>query len=106
LKTDPGVVIYADPPYLAKGAEYLHDFDWLAHRRLATVLRRFQKTRVVISYYDHPDLAAMYPGWTKVDCAMTRAMASQGQRGERGNAEKAPEVLLINGPSFTGGGAA
>lgn len=100
IEDGAGVVIYADPPYLAKGAEYLHDFDWLAHRRLAAVLGRFTKTRVVVSYYDHPDLAALYPGWTKVGCSMTRAMASQGQRGERGRSEVAPEVLLINGPSY------
>lgn len=95
-----GVAIYADPPYLSKGAEYLHDFDWLAHRRLAKALSRFKKTRVVVSYYDHPDLAAMYPGWTKREDFMTRSMASQGQRGERGRKETGPEVLLINGPSF------
>ena len=27
-----------------------------------------------------PDLAAMYPGWTKVDCATTKSMVSQGRR--------------------------
>lgn len=97
------MVIYADPPYLAKGAEYLHDFDWLAHRRLATALRRFKQTRVVVSYYDHPDLATLYPGWTKVDCEMTRALVSQGKRGQRGSKETAPEVLLINGQSFADG---
>jgi DNA adenine methylase len=100
IEDGAGVVLYADPPYLAKGAEYLHDFDWLAHRSLAKALRRFQKTRVVVSYYDHPDLAQMYPGWTVVPCTMTRAMASQGQRGERGRIAVAPEVLLINGPSY------
>ena len=55
---------------------------------------------MVVSYYDHPDLAAMYPGWTKREVFMTRAMASQGQRGERGRREISPEVLLINGPSY------
>lgn len=104
IEDAPGVVIYADPPYLAKGAKYLHDFDWLAQRRLATALRRFTRTRVVISYYDHPDLAALYPGWTRVDCAMTKALVSQGRRGVA-NETKAPEVLLINGPSLSGGGA-
>lgn len=94
-----GVVIYADPPYLVKGAKYQHDFDWLAHRKLATSLRRFKKTRIIVSYYDHADLDALYPGWTKIDCTMTKSLVSQGKRGE-GNDVKAPEVLLINGPSF------
>jgi DNA adenine methylase len=95
-----GAVIYADPPYLKKGGEYLHDFDWLAHRRLAKLLARFTKTRVVVSYYNHHDLDAMYPGWTKVDCEVTKAMVNQGMRDKSG-VTKAPEVLLINGPSFT-----
>jgi DNA adenine methylase len=92
------VAIYADPPYLVKGAKYQHDFDWLAHRRLATALKRFTKTRVVVSYYDHPDLAALYPGWTVRRCTIAKAMAHQGARGE--NTATAPEVLLINGPSL------
>lgn len=102
IEDAPGVVIYADPPYLVKGAAYLHDFDWLAHRRLAKVLRRFQKTRVVVSYYDHPDLAAMYPGWTKREVFTTKSLVSEGRRGEK-NSVVAPEVLLINGPSLAQG---
>lgn len=96
-----GVVIYADPPYLAKGAKYEHDFDWLAHRRLAKSLRRFTKTRVIVSYYEHPDLAALYPDWTKRECAKTKSLVSQGRRG-MGNETIAPEILLINGPSLAG----
>lgn len=98
-----GGVIYADPPYLVKGAKYVHDFDWLAHRRLAKLLHRFQKTRVIVSYYEHPDLAAIYPGWTKRACPTTKAMVSSGQRGGAGGAVVTPEVLLINGESFAKG---
>lgn len=97
-----GSVIYADPPYLVKGAKYVHDFDWLAHRRLATALRRFTKARVIVSYYDHPDLDAMYPGWTKRDVAITKALVNQGKRDAKGETVKAPEVLIINGPSLAG----
>jgi DNA adenine methylase len=100
IEDSSGVVIYADPPYLVKGAKYLHDFDWLAHRRLAKALNRFKKTRVVVSYYAHPDLDAMYPGWTTVDCTMTKSMVSQGRR-DKANDTVSPEVLLINGPSYT-----
>lgn len=94
-----GVVIYADPPYLAKGAKYIHDFDWLDHRNLAKALSRFRKTRVVVSYYDHPDLDAMYPGWTKRHCPTTKALLNQGKRDGKGGII-APECLLINGESF------
>jgi DNA adenine methylase len=100
IEDKTGTIIYADPPYLKKGGKYVHDFDWLAHRRLAKLLARFQKTRVVVSYYEHPDLAQLYPSWTKRDVYTTKAMVSSGQRGERGGAVQAPEVLLINGPSY------
>lgn len=100
-----GVVVYADPPYLTKGAKYRHDFDWLAHRRLAKALARFKKTRVIVSYYAHPDLAQMYPEWTTVDCAMTKSLVSQGRR-DKTNDTHSPEILLINGPSYTAKGIA
>lgn len=58
-----------------------------------------------MSYYDHPDLADMYPGWTKVLVPVTKAMASQGQRDSVGKKVIAPEVLLINGPSYTSRGS-
>lgn len=100
IQDAPDSVIYVDPPYLSKGAKYLHDFDWLAHRRLAAAVKRFQKARVVISYYEHPDLLQLYPDWTKRDVYTTKAMVSSGQRDSSGGAEQAPEVLLINGRSY------
>jgi len=101
----PGCVIYCDPPYLVKGAKYVHDFTSDDHNRLAESLKRFRKTRVVVSYYDHPLLTELYPPgrWTKVQCPTTKALVNQGMRDEKGSV-KAPEVLLINGPSYTEGG--
>lgn len=129
VEDSPGVVVYADPPYLVKGAQYVHDFDdqpfllfadgriapadhafvtepgeaapnpITAHEALAITLRRFEHTRVVVSYYDHPLLDELYPGWTKRRLKATKAMVSSGRRDQRGAVE-APEVLLINGPSF------
>lgn len=98
-------VIYCDPPYIEKGATYVHDFQPSDHDRLADLLHRFKQTRVVVSYYEHPRLAELYPTWTKRNVYQTKAMVSQGQRGKTGEAAVAPEVLLINGPSFveTGG---
>lgn len=92
-----GTVIYADPPYLVKGAKYAHDFGPADHERLAAALGRFKETRVVVSYYAHPDLARLYPGWTVVDVATAKALVLSGQR-TPGRVE-APEVLLINGPA-------
>lgn len=94
------VSIYCDPPYLVKSDKYVHDFKAEDHRRLANLLMRFTKTRVVVSYYDHPDLAGLYPGWTVVHCPTTKALVNQGMRDQQGG-QVAPEVLLINGPSLT-----
>lgn len=88
-------VIYCDPPYLAKGSAYLHDFAKGDHERLADALRRFKRTRVIVSYYDDPRLDKLYPGWLKVDCARSKSLVAQGKR-DQDNKAVAPEVLLIN----------
>jgi DNA adenine methylase len=124
-----GTVLYIDSPYLfetrsdgasfEKGARYLHDFDEPTHTglfagsdtakygdmhdQLARELRRFRKARVVISYYDHPRLREMYKGFTFRSLAMHKNMASQNRRGVEGTVE-APEILILNGPSYAGGG--
>jgi DNA adenine methylase len=95
-----GVSIYADPPYIEEGGQYLHSFADGDHARLAECLRRFVKARVVVSYYDHPTLRDLYPGWTVVDCSRQKHLAVQNKRGMI--RADAPEVLLINGPSLTG----
>jgi DNA adenine methylase len=95
-----GIVIYADPPYLVKGAKYIYDFKDACHERLAAELARFSKTRVIVSYYDDPRLQALYPGWTMVAVEATKSLVNQGMR-DKGGAVKAPEVLLINGESYS-----
>lgn len=99
LEDADGTVLYVDPPYIEKGAEYVHDFAAADHARLAEQLRRFKQNRIVVSYYDHPSLADLYPGWTKVNCAIAKSMVNSGMRDESGRTE-APEVLLMNGPSM------
>lgn len=99
-----GTAIYVDPPYLEKGFKYIHDFDdegdeeGRTHSRLAKLLQRFQKSRVIVSYYEHPRLAKLYPGWTKRSFEVNKLVANAAGRGSR-NA-RATEVLLINGPSL------
>jgi len=97
-----GTVIYCDPPYVTKGASYVHDFKPEDHARLAVLLRRFKETRVVVSYYDNEHLAEWYPGWTKRALKATKAMVNQGMRDKAGRTD-APEVLLMNGPSLVVG---
>jgi DNA adenine methylase len=93
-----GTAIYCDPPYLVKGASYVHDFATSDHAHLAEALHRFRHARVVVSYYDHPELDRLYSDWTKRRIVVSKALAHQGRRGE--NDTKAVEVLLTNGPSF------
>ncbi len=100
IKDANGVVLYIDAPYVKKGASYIHDFSPANHVRLAELLRGFTKTRVVVSYYDHTTVRELYDGWTFVSCPTTKAMANQGMRNKSGRTE-APELLIINGPSYT-----
>ena len=115
LADEPGRAIYLDPPYFkttrgsAAGSRYLYDFDESAdllfgredqHARLARELQRFTRARVVVSYYDDPRLDELYPAqrWTKRLVYRNKNLAAQNHRGA--NKTVAPEVLLMNGPSF------
>ena len=100
-----GTVIYADPPYLTTtrvSGAYLHDFAPARgnslfgesggdHERLAAALGRFRRTRVVVSYYDSPDLDDLYPGWTKTVVTIAKNLANPSAEAGRVDA---PEVLL------------
>ncbi len=116
LGDERGTAIYVDPPYFKSsrgqggGSRYLYDFsesvgDLIAasddHERLAIALRRFHNARVVVSYYDHPRLDPLYVahGWTLVRHDRSKNLAQQNKRGKN-ERTKAPEVLLMNGPSF------
>jgi DNA adenine methylase len=96
-----GTVLYLDPPYIEKGAAYIHDFELSDHERLAEMLGRFKRTRICVSYYAHQYLKILYPGWTVVAFDVTKALVNQGARDKRADKVLAPEVLLINGPSLT-----
>jgi DNA adenine methylase len=63
-----GTSLYIDAPYVTKGAKYVHDFKAADHERLAEQLQRFKAARIVVSYYEHPDLEPLYCGWTKIRC--------------------------------------
>ena len=106
IEDDPRAAIYIDPPYFVEtrgkggGSRYEHDFDDADHRRLAESLSRFEKARVVISYYAHPRLADLYPlgSWTHRNVFRNKNLHVQNRRGEKPST--APEVLILNGPSY------
>ena len=88
---EAGTVVYCDPPYLVKGAKYVHDFESEDHQSLADALHRFKRARVVVSYYDHPRLEELYPGWSCRRMDITKSLSNAN-----GRREVATEVLLIN----------
>lgn len=110
----PETAIYADPPYhMATRANhdknggsgtYLHEFSHDNplfgddHKRLAEILRGYRKARVVVSYYDHPRIRELYDGWTFVEHTRQKHLHAQNGRGAR--PKEAPEILVINGPSY------
>lgn len=111
----PQTAIYVDPPYLSdtrskgavrngRGGKYLHEFDHTGelfgddHSRLADVLHGYKQARVVVSYYDSPRIRDLYRGWTFVDHARQKHLHAQNGRGAR--KKEAPELLIINGPSY------
>lgn len=98
-----GVAIYVDPPYIKSsrakgGTQYQFEFEVGDHGKLSEALKRFKRARVVVSYYDAPELDELYPEWTKRLCYMNKNLHVQNRRGAE--ATVAPEVLLINGPSY------
>jgi DNA adenine methylase len=111
--------IYVDPPYpsetRAKGAvkngrggKYLHEFEHNPdgmfgddHTRLAEILRGYRKARIVVSSYDCSRIRAQYDGWTFIDHTRQKHLHAQNGRGAR--PKDAPEVLIVNGPSYAKG---
>jgi DNA adenine methylase len=90
-----GTVIYIDPPYIKKGAKYIHDFKETDHWRLAELLNKFDKARIVVSYYDHPKLYELYPDWQRVEINISKSLVNQGMRYKKTKII-ANEVLLVN----------
>lgn len=90
----PGVLIYADPPYLRStrasrqyGVEMSSDTE---HEDLAAALNECKAT-VVLSGYHSPLYDALYADWHRVEIP---AIAGNGAAGERGRTE----VLWSNRP--------
>lgn len=101
------VLLYVDPPYISDdgksaGAQYALGWNGESeHHRLADALRRFERARVVVSYYAHPLLAELYPtreGWRIIELKDTSDSGlrtlSAAQLGAAGDQAKRVEVLV------------
>jgi DNA adenine methylase len=112
--------IYIDSPYTPEtrnnlggknggGGHYLHEFQHESaggmfggkddHARLAEILRGYRNARIVVSYYDCERIRDLYRGWTFLDKTRQKNLHAQNGRGMR--PKDAPEILIINGPSYT-----
>ena len=111
--------IYLDPPYVIDGDSrtgvksggdkshtYQHEFSNVNtffekddHERLRDILFSYKRARIVLSYYDCDRVRELYDGWTFV--SHSRLKHLHNQRGGQGG-KKAPELLIINGPSYGG----
>lgn len=100
IDDEDGTALYIDPPYLTKGARYVHDFLPTDHVRLAGLLHRLKKSRIVVSYYDHPMLKDLYPTWSTVTSAQLGMNRNMLNTRRQNGAVEAPEVLLVNGPVY------
>lgn len=122
FEDDPATAIYADPPYAAEtrsnvateagskgggGGRYLHEFKHGGsglfggddHARLAAILRVYKKARIVVSAYECDRYRQLYDGWTFINKTRQKHLHAQNGRGAR--PKDAPEVLIVNGPSYT-----
>lgn len=94
-KDRPGLAIYADPPYLSKRITYAHDFTPQDHADLAAILNQFRRARVVVSYYDAPELATLYPAdrWERIEVGVSKSSANSRRGATK---TEAVELLLVN----------
>ena len=59
----PGVLLYADPPYL--GAEHRYRVaKGFSHEELANALKNLKHAKVVLSHYYIEPYISLYDGWT------------------------------------------
>lgn len=97
IKDERETVIYCDPPYFDKSDKYVHDFTESQHEQLAQSLKRFDKARVIVSYYDDPKLELLYEGFEKIGLGANYASLRNATRGAKKKPRKIQqEVLLLN----------
>jgi DNA adenine methylase len=103
-----GTVIYADPTFIGKDKLYSHalqskgdDASLLSddHDRLAELLNRFQRTRVVLRYYRHERLETLYASWRLVDCTRIKHSASPNTLDR---SVWSDDILLVNQEPVSG----
>lgn len=84
----PDTLFYVDPPYIGRERYYTGGFTEQDHRDLAEMLNRI-RGKAIVSYYDHPLLKELYPGWRRERLGTIKQVGTTGSH-------KAEELLLMN----------
>lgn len=89
----PTTLFYVDPPYIGREKYYALTNDdrenpEQLHRDLAEMMNRIQG-KAIISYYEHPLLNELYPGWHKETFKATRQVVNRKNN-------LTDELLLMN----------
>ena len=84
----PTTLFYVDPPYIGREKYYAGGFVEKDHRDLADILNSIQG-KAIVSYYEDPLLADLYPNWNRVTFQAVRQVVN-------GHNNKAEELLLMN----------
>ena len=97
IKDEDSVVIYCDPPYFDKSDKYIYDFEEQDHIRLAESLGRFSESKVIVSYYDNPQVRQLYEGFEFIEMGKNYASLRNATRGPKKRPRKEQvEVLIMN----------
>lgn len=98
IKDEDGVAIYCDPPYFDKSDKYVHDFEDGDHKRLAESLKKFRKSKVIVSYYDCSQVRQLYNGFEIIEIGKNQQSLRNATRGKKKKPRKEQiEVLLVHG---------
>ena len=80
VRDDGHCGVYCDPPWVSAGDVYKHRSTELDHFELAQCLERFEKTRVVVRYGDHPLIRDLYKTWSIIEASSrTQANSTIGE---------------------------
>lgn len=97
IKDSPDTAIYCDPPYFEKSDKYVHDFTAGDHEKLAGSLKRFERAKVIVSYYDCPQVRGLYEGFNFIKINKSRQSLRNATRGKKKKPRKEQvEILITN----------
>ena len=84
-------LFYCDPPYVGTEGYYSGGFGEPEHRELARLLQGIEG-KAMVSYYPHPLVDELYPGWRRISWEACK----YSEKVKGGKRQRATELLLMN----------